>query len=200
MKQLILNSGGFDSVVLLNAVMDNENPDKEKECLFFNWGQANKEQELEKAKKSCDKFGIPLHVIDIPSAQIWGSVIMDKDDPYIPMRNMVFLSIAVAFAQKNGFDEIFVAFIKLPNKEDYYVDSTQEFVDNLNTTIEETGITIRIPIIDNLKTTLGYLAKQYNISKDDFFSCNTPTPGGEPCGVCQDCILVEDIYHRIFGE
>lgn len=56
MKQLILNSGGFDSVVLLNAVMDNENPDKEKECLFFNWGQANKEQELEKAKKSCDNL------------------------------------------------------------------------------------------------------------------------------------------------
>lgn len=201
MKQLILNSGGFDSVILLHEVMKHEDPNTVKECLFFDWGQVNKKQELEKAQKSCDKFGIPLHVITIPSDQIWKSVTMEIQEQYIPMRNMVFLSIAVAFAEKNGFKEIFLALIdpQLP-KEENYPDCTIEFIDGLNYAIADTGIMIYTPFIDCPKTGIGRLVKDYNISKDDFFSCNTPTAEGKPCGQCNDCKAIDWLYNRINEE
>ena len=201
MKQLILNSGGFDSVILLHLIMEQEERSTTKECLFFKWRQKNMKQELEKAKKSCDKFGIPLHVIEIPSDQIWKSVTMEKDDQYIPMRNMVFLSIAVAFAQKNGFEEIFTAFIdtQLP-KEEQYPDCTLDFIDGLNYAIADTGIMIYTPIIQYPKTCIGKWVVDFNITKDDFFSCNTPTDDGKPCGVCNDCKSINWLYDRLSKE
>ena len=95
-KILCLNSGGFDSVVMLHYIRENF-PDAEIDTLFFRWGQPSSSIEEECAMKSSLKVSNkPPIIMTVPSADIWGSVKMTQEDQYIPMRNFVFISMAIA--------------------------------------------------------------------------------------------------------
>ena len=172
-KILCLNSGGFDSVVMLHYIRENF-PDAEIDALFFRWGQSNCKKEEECAMQSSLKvLNKPPIVMTVPSAEIWGSVTMQTNEQYIPMRNLVFLSMAIAYAQKNDYDTIAMAAIEafLPTA---YSDASDEFLDNMAYITKMCNIGIYTPFSNMYRDDLFPYAKKYGISENNFFSCNTP--------------------------
>lgn len=193
MRILCLNSGGFDSVVLLHYIRENF-PDAEIDTLFFRWGQPCLDAEEECAVMSSLKvLNKPPIIMYVPSPEIWGTISMTQEDQYVPMRNFVFISMAVAYAEKNGYDTIALALINNETGDNGYFDCTEEFINGLNKTLDKKNIKLYTPFINMTKDSLFPIARRNHIKKDDFFSCNTPI-NGKPCGICSNCKLIEHIY------
>ena len=198
-KILCLNSGGFDSVVMLHYIRENF-PEAEIDTLFFRWGQSNCRMEEDCARQSSLKVlnKSPI-VMTVPSAEIWSSVKMQTDEQYIPMRNLVFLSMAIAYAQKNGYDTIAMAAIEafLPTA---YSDASDEFLDNMAYITKMCNIGIYTPFANMYRDDLFPYAKKYGISERDFFSCNTPVVNANgsltACGKCADCKML-NLYKSV---
>lgn len=186
---IALNSGGFDSIVMINQLCNTEG--YKPISLFFNWGQPNYMQESLCAWNVAKKYN--LEHIEVEISMPWVNTNME-DKVYIPMRNLVFASYAVSLAEQRGIDEVFMAIIK--NSDTPFFDCTEEFYKNLNTLIEGSNIKIQTPYIEYTKYDLVPLVKQYNIKEIDFFSCNTPK-GRDTCNTCGDCLVLNDIFASI---
>lgn len=198
-KIVVLNSGGFDSVVLMNYLhtIQGEN---EIYSLHFRYGANNEDQQLKCVKKVCDKVGaIQCKIIDLPKMNwthnnFFNSEGYDRQTQYLEYRNLIFLSYAISYAEAIGADKIYVAFL---NHHDY-PDTTIEFLQGLNSFCEPaSGITIDAPFIFDNKFRLGHIAKYLNIKEDEYFSCDVPTPEDKPCGECDDCKALKEIFEKI---
>ena len=186
MKVIALNSGGFDSVVMINDLLANN---VEVISLFFNWGQPNYEQE----KLCAEKIGARCSEhIEVKVNMPWVNTNM-SEKAYIPMRNLVFGSYAVSLAEQRNIPYIYMAVINTGNDVPYF-DCTQDFYNNLNHMIEGKGIEIRTPYIDFRKQDLKFLYYKYKMTKDDFFSCNTPMDN-KPCMTCGDCTSLKALIN-----
>ena len=196
-KILCLNSGGFDSVVMLHYIRENF-PDAEIDTLFFRWGQPSSSIEEECAMKSSLKvLNKPPIIMTVPSSEIWGNVNMTQEDQYVPMRNFVFISMVVAYAEKNDYDTIGLGLIDNETGDNSYFDCTEEFINGLNKTLENKNIKLYTPFINMTKDSLFPIARRNHVKKTDFHSCNTPVideNGTKPCGTCSNCKLIDHIY------
>lgn len=192
-KVIVLNGGGFDSTLLLNYVVDKLEPNNKVVSLFFNYGQRNLEWERTCAfHNHVNNEGVNhFKEIVIPEFNWSDSSLYsdEKKDQYIEMRNMVFLSYAISLAEAIGVKKIYVAFIK---HEDFFSDTSPEFLEDMNVISKKRGIEIIAPFHDYYKFDLGGLMNVYNIHEEDFFSCNTPVDG-KPCGECADCLAIKEI-------
>lgn len=205
-KVVVLNSGGFDSIVLLHYVYCNLEYDKEVVSLHFNYGEANKEEQNRVVKKVCEKLGIKSVNISIPKLMWTQNKFYDvkENEPttkYLEYRNLIFLSYAVSLAESIGAKKIYLATLK----SHYYKDTSISFLNGLNEAIKESGIEIVAPFCEKEKIDLiGYVV-DYDIQYNDFFTCDTPV-NGIPCGKCNDCLAVKEImeiakidhYHKAF--
>ena len=189
MKLIALNSGGFDSVVMINELVAEGH---EVVSLFFDWGQPNYWHESFCAKKLAKKLNIEH--IEVPIKMPWVNTNMEEQ-AYIPMRNLVFASYAVSLAEQRGIKEIDMAIINNGSETPYF-DCTQEFYNMLNDLTMEKDIFIATPLIECTKFDLIDLAMKHKVYADDYFSCNTPVKG-EPCGECGDCIALRQIQSFI---
>ena len=208
-KAVVLTSGGIDSTTAM-AIAKHEG--FEIFSLSFFYGQRHA-FELEAAQKVADALGVTQHlVINIDLNKIGGSSLTDNIDvpkerdeqamtreipvTYVPARNTIFLSFALAWAEVLESSDIFIGV----NAVDYsgYPDCRPEYIEafermaNLATKAGVEGITkIRI------KTPLIHLAKAQIIQKgmdlgvDYAFthSCYDPSPQGMACGECDSCFL-----------
>lgn len=196
-KILALNSGGFDSVVMLHYLKE-EYPHTQIDTLFMNWSQPMLQEEWKCARDVADKLGMKFSMVHVDSSHIWDTVDM-KEDAYVPMRNFVFIANAVAHAEKFGYDTIALAIID-NGEEASYFDCSEEFINGLNNMLESKGIKIITPFITKSKASLAMYARHFKITQDDFFSCNTPTAEGEPCGKCNDCNMIKNIYEYCVND
>lgn len=193
MKKIVaLNSGGFDSIVMLHWLRGN-NPDAEIHTLFFNYFQESMTSEYRCASTWVEKDNnsqILFTSIGLPCP-----VSMTKEKEYIPMRNLIFLSYAASYAEEIGADKIYIALInnKLPEDKVFF-DCTKDFVDNFNKTICGKGITVEAPFINKTKNSLYPYIKRYGIQRDDFHTCNFSNEG---CGECPDCVTINELFDRI---
>lgn len=197
-KIVVLNSGGYDSVVLLHELAD-KMVDCEIHSLFFNYSQANLEMERYCARRVADKLKLVHHEVVI-SPLSWVNKTMYLGDStkcetqYMEMRNVVFLSYALSLAESIKADSIAMAILSGGT----FTDTNAEFVDR---TIEwishitKGEIELYTPYINYTKYRLGYIANYYNIQPNEYFSCNAPRDN-KPCGECADCIVLEDIANR----
>ena len=185
MKVIALNSGGFDSVVMINDLLSY---DYEVVSLFFNWGQPNYELEKLCAEKIGARCSEHIEVnINMP----WVNTDM-TNKMYIPMRNLVFSSYALSLAEQYNIKDIFMAIINNGHATPFF-DCTKDFYNTLNDLVEGCDIQVHTPLIECSKYDLMVAIDKYNITKEDFFSCNTPI-NGEPCGICGDCEVLKDIF------
>ena len=198
-KIVVLNSGGFDSVVLMNYLHTIQE-EKEIYSLHFRYGANNEDQQLKCVKKVCDKVGaIQCKIIDLPKMnwtknEFFGSVEHSKQSHYLEYRNLIFLSYAISYAEAIGANKIYVAFL---NHNDY-PDTTIEFLQGLNSFCEPaSGIVIDAPFIFDNKLRLGHIAKYLGIKENEYFSCDYPHNDGTPCGVCSDCKALKEIFNKI---
>lgn len=209
-KAVVLLSGGLDSATTL-AVARNEG----FRCfaLTFAYGQRHK-REIESAKKVAESLGAAEHrIIEIDLAAFGGSALTDKaiDVPkervdidcssqipitYVPARNTIFLSYALAWAEVLGAFDIFIGV----NSTDYsgYPDCRAEFIAafektaNLATAaaVEDKGrYSIHTPIIEMTKAQIIQTGTKLGVDYSLTHSCYDPDKQGRSCGRCDSCRL-----------
>jgi 7-cyano-7-deazaguanine synthase len=209
MKQraVILLSGGLDSATAL-AIAKAQGFD----CyaLSFRYGQRHA-VELECAEQIAKAQGVTEHrTVTIDLGAFGGSALTDLkvDVPhkagrpdeipvtYVPARNTVFLSYALAWAEVLGSTDIFIGV----NALDYsgYPDCRPEFIEayekmaNLATKAGVTGtekLTIHTPLIDLTKAQIIQKGLELGVDYSVTSSCYDPAPDGAACGTCDSCRL-----------
>ena len=209
-KAVVLLSGGLDSATTL-AVANSEG----FQCyaLTFAYGQRHK-REIEAAKKVAESLGAALHrIIDIDLVKFGGSALTDEaiDIPkdragldgltqipvtYVPARNTIFLSYALAWAEVLGAFDIFIGV----NSTDYsgYPDCRAEFIAafektaNLATAaaVEDKGrYIIHTPIIEMTKAQIIHTGIKLGVNYSLTHSCYDPDEQVRSCGLCDSCRL-----------
>ena len=208
-KAVILSSGGLDSTTAM-AVAANEG--YEIYSLSFNYGQRHA-VELKAAQKVAEAFHVSKHLIlNLDLAKIGGSALTDdievpknrsenemqKEIPvtYVPARNTIFLSYALAWAEVVGAKDIFIGV----NAIDYsgYPDCRPEFINafeymaNLATKAGVQGrlkLKIRTPLIRLTKAEIIKKGIELGVDYAITHSCYDPSPEGRACGKCDSCVL-----------
>lgn len=209
-KAIVLLSGGLDSATTL-AIARSEG----FRCyaLTFRYGQRH-QQEIEAAKKVADSLKVIEHrFIDIDLAQFGGSALTDtaievpKDradlgkpgrtpPTYVPARNTIFLSYALAWAEVLGVFDIFIGV----NAIDYsgYPDCRPEFIEafervaNLATTAagqDKVQYRIHTPLISMAKREIILTGTKLSVDYSLTHSCYDPDEHGKSCGRCDSCKL-----------
>lgn len=191
-KIVALNSGGFDSIIMLHRLRE-KYPTAEIHTMFFRYGQLTIHEEYECASKwvENDKNSYLINMdIDMPCA-----VDMTAEEQYIPNRNLIFLSYATSYAESIGAKEIYMA-ITNPEKpeSERYFDTSNRFVAMYNALIEPLGIKVVTPIANLTKEQLYLDVWKYGVEREDFHSCNLSTDING-CGECGDCKAIDWIYN-----
>jgi len=202
-KAVILLSGGLDSTTCL-AYAKSKNFD----CyaLSFNYGQRH-QAELNAAKSIAAHFNAEHKIFDLNMHQFAGSALTDivMDIPaynenasaipttYVPARNTVFLSIALAWAEVLKAKDIFIGVSAIdysgyPDCRPEYIKAFQHLA-NLATKVgvEEGGIEIHTPLINLSKAETINLGLQLGINYAMTVSCYQASEHGHACGKCDSC-------------
>jgi 7-cyano-7-deazaguanine synthase len=204
-KAVVLYSGGLDSTTCL-AIARSEG--FEPYALSFDYGQRHV-QELELARRSASKIGAYEHrVVQIDLRQFGGSALtadidVPKDRPvdteipitYVPARNTVFLSFALAWAEVIGAFDIYIGV----NALDYsgYPDCRPEFIAAFETManlatragVEKNAFKIHAPLQQSTKADIVRRGISLGVDYGLTLSCYDPTPQGLSCGHCDSCQL-----------
>jgi len=207
-KAIVLVSGGLDSSTVM-AIAKSEG--YHIYSLSFNYGQRHS-YELDAARHIAEVIGVVRHlVIDIDLRKIGGSALTDnieipKPDQntianripvtYVPARNTIFLSLALAWAEVLEISNIFIGV----NSIDYsgYPDCRLEYIEAFEKMANlATKAGVEGKIKTRIKTPLIHLTKAQIIKKGvalglDYslsHSCYDPSPEGLACGCCDSCIL-----------
>ncbi|MFL5501821.1 MAG: 7-cyano-7-deazaguanine synthase QueC [Gemmatimonadaceae bacterium] len=209
---VVLLSGGLDSTTVL-AIAKSEG--FAVHALTFRYGQRHS-IEIDAARRIAEREGVrEHHIVDIDLTVFGGSALTadipvpkdrdltpsaaDADEipiTYVPARNTIFLSYAVALAEVNGASNIFIGV----NALDYsgYPDCRPEYIRafekmaNLATRAGVEGTTrllIRTPLISLSKGAIITLGISLGVDYSQTTSCYDPAPGGEACGRCDACQL-----------
>ncbi len=208
-KAIVLSSGGLDSTTAMAIALQEG---YEIYSLSFRYGQRNV-VELESARKVAEVMGAKKHLmIDIDLGKIGGSALTDdidvpkgrneaemrRDIPatYVPARNTVFLSCALAWAEVVGASDIFVGV----NAIDYsgYPDCRPEYIrafeDMANLALKgavegRMKVNIKTPLIRMTKAEIIRKGIELGIDYRLTHSCYDPSPEGKACGQCDSCLL-----------
>ena len=208
-KSVVLLSGGLDSTTTLAIA---KAAGFMPYALSFRYGQRHV-VELAAAQRVATALGVAEHVIvDIDLRRFGGSALtadipVPKDRPeahlseaipitYVPARNTVFLSFALAWAEVLGANDIFIGV----NALDYsgYPDCRPEYIAafehlaNLATAAGVEGrqrLKIHAPLIELTKAQIIQRGRALGVDYGLTSSCYDPGPDGEPCGQCDSCLL-----------
>jgi 7-cyano-7-deazaguanine synthase len=209
---VLLLSGGLDSTTVL-AVAQHEG--FAVHALSFRYGQRHA-KEIEAAKTIARRAGVTQHrIIDIDLTVFGGSALTaptpvpkDRDlSPlsvqgneipvtYVPARNTIFLSYALALAEVVGAADIFIGVNALdysgyPDCRPEYIRAFEEMA-NLATRAGVEGSTrlaIRTPLISLTKAAIIELGTSLGVDYSATTSCYDPAENGEACGRCDACQL-----------
>jgi 7-cyano-7-deazaguanine synthase len=206
-KAVVLLSGGLDSSTALAIALDEG---YEAHALTFDYGQRHR-RETRAARAVAKHFRVASHkVLRLQLDQVGGSALTSRGTPvpldrpleeigrgipptYVPARNTIFLSYALAWAEVVGADAIYIA----ANYIDYsgYPDCRPEYFQafqrmaNLATKrgVEGNPVEIRTPLIHMTKAQIVLKGKALGVPFEKTWSCYL---GGErACGRCDACVL-----------
>lgn len=208
-RAVVLLSGGLDSTTVLAIAREQG---FEPYALSFRYGQRHI-QELVAAESVARSQGVVKHVVaQIDLREFGGSALtadiavpkgrtaVDMSDgipiTYVPARNTVFLSFALAWAETLGASDIFIGV----NALDYsgYPDCRPEYIAayetmaNLATKAGVEGIQklkIHTPLISLTKAQIVQEGMRLGVDYSETSSCYDPGEDGKPCGACDSCVL-----------
>jgi len=206
-KAVVLLSGGLDSATAMAMALDEG---FEVYAMSFSYGQRHSieldcavEQATEKAQEhkvveiDLRTFGGSALTadIDVPKHGNMGELGDEIPVTYVPARNTIFLSYALAWAEVLGAFDIFIGVKAL----DYsgYPDCRPEFVAayetmaNLATVAGVQGkkMTIHAPLIEMGKAEIIQRGLDLGVDYAKTTSCYDPAPDGRSCGHCDSCLL-----------
>jgi 7-cyano-7-deazaguanine synthase len=180
--------------------------------LSFRYGQRHA-IELEAARGVAKALGAQEHlVIDIDLAKIGGSALTDdigvpksrseqdmqKEIPvtYVPARNTIFLSYALAWAEVISASDIFIGvsavdYSGYPDCRPEYIEAFEHMASLATKAAVEgkTQITIRAPLIHMSKAEIIQKGVELGVDYSITHSCYDPSPEGKACGQCDSCLL-----------
>jgi 7-cyano-7-deazaguanine synthase len=207
-RAIVLLSGGLDSATTL-AIAKEEG--YEVFALSFRYGQRH-EIEIGSAEQIAKSSGVSEHrVIEIDLRGFGGSALTDaieipknrgEDEmasgipvTYVPARNTIFLSYALAWAEVIGAHDIFIGV----NALDYsgYPDCRPEFISQFEKLarvatkagVEGTRYQIHAPLVEMTKAQIIRKGAKLGVQFSLTTSCYDPTPNGSACGECDSCLL-----------
>jgi len=208
-RAVVLLSGGLDSATVL-AIARSQG--YEPYALSFSYGQRHI-WELEAAARVASSIGVIQHRTAQIDLRVFGGSALTSDIAvpkgrsaddmshgipitYVPARNTIFLSFALAWAEVIGSSNIFIGV----NALDYsgYPDCRPEFIEafermaNLATKSGVEGrqsLKIHTPLIDLTKAQIIAKGLELGVDYSLTSSCYDPSSTGQPCGECDSCLL-----------
>lgn len=208
---VVLLSGGLDSTTVL-AIARHQG--FEPHALSFDYGQRHG-IELKAAQRVARSMGVSNHIVTTINLRSFGGSALTSDIAvphhesikelaetipitYVPARNTIFLSFALALAETLDSGDIFIGV----NALDYsgYPDCRPEYIRayeamaNLATKAGVEGqrrLRIHTPLIELSKAEIILLGMSLNVDYALTHSCYDPSPTGKPCGTCDSCLLRE---------
>lgn len=223
-KAVVLLSGGLDSSTLAYYV---KSKGYDVHAISFDYGQKS-QRELDASRKIGQLLGVKEHkFIKIDLKSIGGSALTSNIDvpesdttydskkqgisdirdipiTYVPARNTIFLSIALAYAEVIDANVIFYG----ANCIDYsgYPDCRPEFIDAFNNLakvgtkkgIEGGTIKIEAPFLFYTKKDIVKTALDLGVPIEETWSCYSD--GDEPCGKCDSCIIRQKAIDEVISE
>jgi 7-cyano-7-deazaguanine synthase len=206
---VVLLSGGLDSTTTL-AIARSEG--YTPHALTFRYGQRH-QIEVAAARRVAEAFGVARHVVADIDLRLFGGSALTADIPvpkgreaaqigegipitYVPARNTIFLSFALAWAETLEAGDIFIGV----NALDYsgYPDCRPEYIAayermaNLATRAAVEGsqhVTIHTPLIALTKAQIIQRGIALGVDYGLTTSCYDPSPEGLACGTCDSCTL-----------
>jgi 7-cyano-7-deazaguanine synthase len=208
-RAVVLLSGGLDSATTLALAVERG---FETYALTVRYGQRHA-IEVERAAEQAQALGArEHHVVDLDLGFVGASALTDEriDVPkarsdeqiesgipstYVPARNTVFLSLALAWAEGLGACDLFLGV----NAVDYsgYPDCRPEFIETFETLanratklgVEGCAFRVHAPLLRWTKARIVQEAERLGVATGRTVSCYDPGPAGEPCGHCDACVL-----------
>ncbi|PYK42603.1 MAG: 7-cyano-7-deazaguanine synthase QueC [Verrucomicrobia bacterium] len=207
-RAVVLLSGGLDSATTLATAKEEG---YEVFALSFRYGQRH-EIEIVSAQKVAKSLGVSEHrVLEIDLRALGGSALTDTMDvpknraademtsgipvTYVPARNTIFLSYALAWAEVIGAQDIFIGV----NALDYsgYPDCRPEFIaqfEKLAQVATKAGVEgiryqIHAPLMAMTKAQIIRKGTKLGVHFSLTSSCYDPAPDGSACGECDSCLL-----------
>jgi 7-cyano-7-deazaguanine synthase len=210
-KAVILLSGGLDSATVLAQA---QQQGFICYCLSLDYGQRSSSELLAAARVAQAQGAAAHRVLQLDIGQLGGSALTDKTievptggvQPgipvtYVPARNTLMLSFALAWAETLGAQDIFVGV----NAVDYsgYPDCRPEFIHafevlaNLATKAAVAGekLTIHAPLMALTKAQIIQVGMQLGVDYSLTVSCYQANEAGDACGVCDSCRLRKEGFY-----
>lgn len=207
---IVLVSGGLDSATTLAVAREQGYVCHALSC---DYGQRHR-VELEAAASVSNRLGAVDHHNVTLDLGVGGSALTDRAIPvpetpgegipatYVPARNTVLLSIALAHAEAGGADAVFIGV----NAIDYsgYPDCRPAFIDAFRRVAElgtragaeGPGIRIEAPLIDLTKAAIIQWGTRLGVDYRETVSCYQPDQSGRACGRCDACRLRADGFRN----
>ena len=210
-KAIVLLSGGMDSVTTLALARD-----KGFECysITFNYGQKSI-SEIESAVYYSKKYSCTEHkVFDINFKNFTNSALIDKNtsvlnksdnfipNTYVPMRNIIFLSISCSWAESIGASNIFIGanaidYSGYPDCRENFLNSYEKMINLGSRTGSEGGkFNIFRPLVNMTKINIIKLGHNLGLDYTKTVSCYQATTDGKACGQCESCIFRKDAFTK----
>ncbi len=214
MKSLVLMSGGLDSTTILAIAKARK---EEVFGITFNYAQRH-HQEIKRAIEIAKIYNIEHKIINLDLRAIGGSSLTDENievqkynnsvpeaftSSYVPARNLVFLSVAMSYAEVIKAQVIYCG----ANKSDYhnYPDCRKEFFDSFNqiskyaTVAGVNGSIIKVetPLIEMEKTDIIKTGLELGVDYGKTISCYAPDDNGDACGSCLSCSVRLENFNKV---
>jgi 7-cyano-7-deazaguanine synthase len=206
---IVLLSGGLDSTTTLAIAIERGfNP----HALTFRYGQRH-EVEIDAARRVAAAFAVAQHVIAEIDLRIFGGSALTSDlgvpkgrsieqmgegipVTYVPARNTVFLSFALAWAEVLGASDVFLGVNALdysgyPDCRPRYIEAFQAMARLATKTGVEGGreLTIHTPLIQLTKAQIIQRGLDLGVDYSMTRTCYDPASDGTACGQCDACLL-----------
>jgi len=206
---VVLASGGLDSTTVMSIA---KQQGFEIYSLSFDYGQRHS-FELRAAKRVAERMGVPKHLVleldltkfgasaltdDIAVPKSFnGNISTDKIPvTYVPARNTIFLSLAMAWAETLNASDIFIGVNALdysgyPDCRPEYIKAFENMANLATKAAVEGGLKLKIhtPLINLTKAQIIRKGIELGVDYAVTHSCYDPSPKGLACGYCDSCIL-----------
>jgi 7-cyano-7-deazaguanine synthase len=207
-KAVVLLSGGLDSTTVLAIALKQG---FEVHALSFDYGQIHR-IELEAAGRIARQAGVD-HVVAKIDLRVFGGSALTSDIEipkhrsldamgtgvpitYVPARNTIFLSFALAWAEVLGAKDIFIGVNALdysgyPDCRPEYIEAYERMANLATRAGTEGGVEFKIhtPLIEMSKRQIIETGLGLGVDYSMTTSCYDPSPSGESCGSCDACLL-----------
>lgn len=204
----MLLSGGMDSATVLAIAKDQGFTNY---TLSFDYGQRH-HAELEAAASIAKAMGSAEHrVVQIDLAAICNSALTNPNETlpphspaqtipptYVPARNIIFLSFALAWAESLGASRILlgvnqVDYSGYPDCRKEFIEAFQQVVDcGMRSGVEAAGIAIEAPLLEMSKADIIRCGIKHGVDYALTVSCYGADAQGRACGLCSACVLRQE--------